>query len=99
MNLNGGTAGQFLRQDGNWATPAGGGGAVDSVNGATGVVSLDTGDITENTNLYYTEARVSANTDVAANTAKDGITTVQATDITNSVKNDTERSIAFFFEI
>ncbi len=90
LNLNGGTAGQFLRQDGNWATPAGGGGAVDSVNGATGVVSLDTGDITENTNLYYTEARVSANTDVAANTAKDGITTVQATDITNSVKNDTD---------
>ena len=90
LNLNGGTAGQFLRQDGNWATPAGGGGAVDSVNGATGVVSLDTGDIAENTNLYYTEARVSANTDVAANTAKVGITTVQATDITNSVKNDTD---------
>ena len=51
---------------------------------------LNTGDITENTNLYYTEARVSANTNVAANTAKVGITTAQATDITNSVKNDTD---------
>ena len=34
------------------------------------------------TNLYYTEARVSANTDVAANTAKVGITAQQAADIT-----------------
>ena len=67
-----------------------GGGAVNSVNGATGTVVLNTGDITENTNLYYTEARVSANTNVAANTAKVGITTAQATDITNSVKNDTD---------
>jgi len=68
----------------------GGGGAVDSVNGATGTVVLNTGDIAEVTNLYYTEARVSANTNVAANTAKVGITTAQATDITNSVKNDTD---------
>ena len=56
-------------------------GAVDSVNGAVGIVVLDTGDIAENTNLYYTEARVSANTDVAANTAKVGITTAQASEI------------------
>ena len=34
---------------------------VDSVNGQTGVVVLDTGDIDENGNLYYTEARVAAN--------------------------------------
>ena len=60
----------------------GGGGAVDSVNGATGTVVLNTGDITENTNLYYTEARVSANTNVAANTIKVGITTAQANEIT-----------------
>ena len=56
-------------------------GAVDSVNGAVGIVVLETGDIAENTNLYYTEARVSANTDVAANTAKVGITTAQASEI------------------
>jgi hypothetical protein len=55
---------------------------VDSVNGQTGVVILDTGDIDENGNLYYTEARVAANSAVAANTAKVGITTQQASDIT-----------------
>ena len=43
--------------------------AVTSVNGKVGVVSLLTTDITEGTNLYHTEARVSANIDVAANTA------------------------------
>jgi len=43
--------------------------AVSSVNGFTGAVSLTTSNITEGTNLYYTEGRVSANTDVAANTA------------------------------
>ena len=43
---------------------------VQSVNGSSGTVVLDTSNIAENTNLYYTEARVSANTDVTANTAK-----------------------------
>jgi hypothetical protein len=56
-------------------------GAVTSVNGEVGVVVLDTADISEDTNLYYTEARVSANTDVAANTAKTGITSGQASEI------------------
>lgn len=43
----------------------------------------DTDDLSEGTtNLYYTEARVSANTDVVANTAKVGITTQQSNDIT-----------------
>jgi len=42
---------------------------VSSVNGLTGVVVLTTTNIAEGTNLYYTEARVSANTNVAANTA------------------------------
>ena len=69
------------------ANGTGGGGAVDSVNGATGTVVLNTGDIAEVTNLYYTEARVSANTNVAANTAKVGITTAQADEIVvNSAK-------------
>ena len=40
-----------------------------SVNGATGAVVLNTNDVSEASNLYYTEARVSANSDVAANTA------------------------------
>ena len=43
--------------------------AVSSVNGFTGAVSLTSANISEVTNLYYTEGRVSANTDVAANTA------------------------------
>lgn len=43
--------------------------AVVSVNGFTGAVSLTTSNITEGTNLYYTEARVNANANVAANTA------------------------------
>jgi hypothetical protein len=55
---------------------------VDSVNGQTGVVVLDTGDIDENGNLYFTDARVAANAAVVANTAKVGITTQQAADIT-----------------
>ena len=43
---------------------------VQSVAGKTGVVLLDTDDVTEATNLYYTESRVTANVSVAANTAK-----------------------------
>lgn len=43
--------------------------SVLSVNGKTGAVTLTTTDITEGTNKYYTEARVDANTNVAANTA------------------------------
>ena len=68
-------------------------GAVNSVNGDTGVVVLDTADIAENTNLYYTEARVSANTDVAANTAKTGITAQQASDITANNAKLTDQTV------
>jgi hypothetical protein len=64
-----------------------GGGAVDSVNGATGTVVLNTGDIAEVTNLYYTEARVSANTNVAANTAKVGYTEAAVSANTNVTAN------------
>ena len=64
-------------------------GAVNSVNGQAGVVVLDSADIAEDTNLYYTEARVSANTNVTANTAKTGITTQQASDITANNAKDT----------
>jgi len=47
---------------------------VISVNGQAGVVSLTTTDVSEGTNLYYTEARVSANTSVATNTAHGTLT-------------------------
>lgn len=43
--------------------------AVISVNGQVGIVNLTTSNISEGTNLYFTQERVSANTDVAANTA------------------------------
>ena len=43
---------------------------VVSVNGQTGVVVLNTSHVAENTNLYYTESRVSANSAVVANSAK-----------------------------
>ena len=43
--------------------------AVVTVNGYTGAVTLTSNDVTENSNLYYTEARVNANTNVAANTS------------------------------
>ena len=73
--------------------------AVDSVNGETGVVVLDSGDIAENTNLYYTEERVSANVSVAANTAKvsaDGSVTTHS-DITDAgsgkIITETERNM------
>lgn len=46
--------------------------------GATDTDGLSEG----STNLYYTEARVAANSAVTANTAKVGITTQQASDIT-----------------
>jgi hypothetical protein len=43
---------------------------VSSVNGQTGVVNLSTSNIAEGSNLYYTEAKVNANANVASNTAK-----------------------------
>ena len=43
--------------------------SVTSVNGNTGVVVLTTTDIAEGTNEYYTEVKVSANSDVSANTS------------------------------
>jgi len=45
------------------------GDAVTSVNGQTGVVVLDTDDVAEATNLYYTDARVAAAPSVTANAA------------------------------
>jgi len=42
---------------------------VISISGKTGVVVLDTDDVLEGGNLYYTEGRVSANTDVTNATA------------------------------
>jgi hypothetical protein len=64
---NGGIAGDMT----DWTELlfSGGGGAVDSVNGYVGVVTLDTGDLAENGNLWYTDARVNANATVVTNAA------------------------------
>jgi len=43
--------------------------SISSVNGKTGTVILTTDDIAEGLNLYYTEARVSANSEVLTNTS------------------------------
>jgi hypothetical protein len=60
---------------------------VTSVNTQTGAVTLTTNDIAEGSNEYYTDAKVEANSAVAANTEKVGITTQQASDIqTNNSK-------------
>lgn len=72
-----GTSGQVLSSTGTgtqWVAAGGGGGSVSSVFGRTGAVVATSGDyttaqVTESGNLYYTEARVNANTNVAANTA------------------------------
>ena len=83
-----GTTGQVLTTNGSGAfsfttVSGGGGGTVSSVNTQIGTVVLDTDDINEGTtNEYYTEARVSANSSVTSNTAKVGITSGQASDIT-----------------
>ena len=60
---------------------------VTSVNTQIGDIILDTDDIAEGSNEYYTDAKVEANTAVAANTAKVGITAQQTADIlTNNSK-------------
>ena len=75
----------YVRQSEGWVSLTHPADAVTSVNGETGVVVLDSDDITEGaSNLYFTDARVSANSSVAANTAKVGITTQQASDITTN---------------
>ena len=75
----------YVRKNEGWESLTHPADAVTSVNGETGVVVLDSDDITEGaSNLYYTDARVAANSAVTANTAKVGITTQQASDITTN---------------
>jgi hypothetical protein len=78
--------------------------AVVSVNGLTGTVVLTTTNIAEGTNLYYTEGRVSANTDVAANTSarhthsnKTLLDGIDSTDVSNwdAAYNNTIASASF----
>ena len=56
-------------------------GGVTSVNGETGAVTIDTGDVTENGNLYFTNARarsaLSAGTGISYNSSTGAISTTQ----------------------
>ena len=61
---------------------------VDSVNTQVGAVVLTTGDINEGSNLYYTEARVNSNSNVAANTLKQTFPGFGVTS-TTALKGDT----------
>jgi len=55
---------------------------VDSVNGATGIVVLDTDDVSEgSTNLYYTDARASASAPVQSVNGATGSITLTTTEI------------------
>ena len=56
-------------------------GAVDSVNGKTGVVVLTTSDVAEGTNLYYTNARASAAAPVQSVAGKTGAVTLVKGDV------------------
>jgi len=62
--------------------------ALQSKNAENGITTAQANEITANTlKVGYTDALVSANTDVVANTAKVGITTAQANEITaNTLK-------------
>lgn len=69
--------------------------APHEISGDAHTGSLDTDAVTEGDNLYYTEGRVSANTDVTANTSHRGSTsnphTVTATQLSlNNVTNDAQ---------
>ena len=62
--------------------------SVTSVNSQTGAVVLGTDNIAEgSSNLYYTEGRVSANTNVAANTAKNTYPSADATKLSGIEAN------------
>ena len=62
-------SGTYFIGDGSLLTNLPGGGDVGSVNGQTGVVVLDTDDISEGTtNLYYTSARAKADANTAIGT-------------------------------
>ena len=56
-------------------------GAVDSVAGKTGVVTLNTGDVAEGSNLYYTAARASAAAPVQSVAGRTGAVTLTKSDV------------------
>jgi hypothetical protein len=61
--------------------------SVNAIVQLDGKITLTTTDIPEGDKKYYTESLVSANASVAANTAKEGITSAQATNIIANTAN------------
>lgn len=71
----------------------GGGGAVDSVNGQTGVVTLTSTNIAEGTNLYYTDARARGAISVSGSGSYNsgtGVITITGGGGTSTVLNGTD---------
>jgi len=66
---------------------------VTSVNGATGVVTLDTSDISENGNLYYTIARADSRVQAAINDTTASATTLYSSTKTENVVSNAIASI------
>lgn len=80
------TAGDGIQIDANGlltVTVSGAGGTVDSVNGLTGTVVLTTANIAEESNLYYTDARVYSNV-VAGGFATETYVDTQITNLVDS---------------
>jgi len=74
----------YLRGDNTWGTPAGSG-AVDSVNGQTGVVVLDADDIDDNatTNKFTTSSDISKLAGIETGAEANNISDANATDLTD----------------
>ena len=72
LNTSSATSSQVLSWTGSdydWVAQSGGGGAVTSVNTLTGAVVVNTANVAEVTNLYYTDARARASIQVTTATA------------------------------
>jgi hypothetical protein len=87
VTSNAGTLG--INANGVLNVPPTAGAPVDSVNTLTGAVVLNTGNIAEGSNLYYTNARVSANTDVEGNTLKISFDNTSSTRLANTSGTNT----------
>ena len=80
LNLNGGTAGQFLRQDGNWAAiPGGNVGTVTDVQTTNGAgISTSVANSTSAPNITITNTDLGSSQNIFKNFAVSGQTTIAA---------------------
>ena len=80
LNLNGGSAGQFLRQDGNWAAiPGGNAGTVTDVQATNGAgISTSVTNSTSTPNITITNTDLGSSQNIFKNFAVSGQTTIAA---------------------